>query len=179
MFLQDIHDAPKEVARLIGNLDQLHGTLDHVRQLIEQQYIILRRPGSPGFITKALENCEKQVKALESFANQARSCCNDQQKWRRTWASMKMVAKRQDLDDIQSRLRDAKMDLQFAISSNSWQLQYLYETIFPSRVFTDDRTECITFKASDLSSIEHRRITASNPWPQVRVSVKSQARLDI
>jgi integrase len=123
-FLRNVHDAPKEVVRLVDMLDQLHGTLDHARQLIEQQFIILRLPGSPEFITKALENCEKQVKALERFANQARKGFDDQHKLRRTWASMKMVVKRQDLDDIQGRLRDAKMDLQFAISGNSWQLQY-------------------------------------------------------
>ncbi len=112
---------------LIEVLDQLHGTLDHVRQLIEQQYIVLRLPGSPEFITKALENCEKHVRTLEIIAEKAKKSLHDQPKLRRTWASMKSVFKRQDLDDLQSRLRDAKMDLQFAISSNSWQLQYCVE----------------------------------------------------
>ena len=42
---------------------------------------------------------------------------------RGTWSSVKIVAKKQDIENIQCRLKEAKMDLQFAVSSNSWQLQ--------------------------------------------------------
>ncbi|KAF7506410.1 hypothetical protein GJ744_011764 [Endocarpon pusillum] len=122
-FLRDVRDAPKEVVRLIETLDQLHNTLDGVRQLLEQQFVVLRLPGSPDSITKALENCEKQVKTLETIAEKAKRSLHDQPKLWRTWASIKSVAKRQDLDDMQEQLRDAKRDLQFAISSNSWSLQ--------------------------------------------------------
>ncbi len=123
-FLRDVRDAPEEVVRLIETLDQLHDTLENVRQLIEQQFVVLRLPGSPEFITKALENCEKHVKTLETIAEKAKKSLHDQPKLRRTWASMKNVAKRQGLDDLQIRLKDAKGDLQFAITSNSWKLQY-------------------------------------------------------
>ena len=123
-FLDNVQDAPKEVLRLIETLDQLQGTLNNVRQLIDQQFLVLRLPGSPAFITKAMENCEKQIKALENFASAARRSYEQQQKLRWTWASIRFVATKQDIEDIQCRLRDAKLDLQFALSSNSWQLQY-------------------------------------------------------
>ena len=35
-FLRDVRDVFKEVVRLIETLNQLHNTLDHVRQLLEQ-----------------------------------------------------------------------------------------------------------------------------------------------
>ena len=122
-FLRNVQDAPKEVLRLLETLDQLQGTLDAVRQLIDHQFLVLRLPGSPVFITKAMENCEKQIKALETLVCKARKSLEHQHMLRRTWSSMKFVAKKQDIEDIQHRLRDAKTDLQFAVSSNSWQLQ--------------------------------------------------------
>ena len=122
-FLRNVQDAPIEVLRLLETLEQLHGTLYYVRQLIEHQFLVLRLPGSPVLITKAMENCEKQIKALETVVWKAKRSIGHQHMLRRTWSSMKVVAKKQDIKDIQCRLRDAKMDLQFALSSNSWQLQ--------------------------------------------------------
>ena len=122
-FLKNVQDAPKEILRLIETLDQLQGTLDDVRQLIDQQSLVLRLPGSLTLITKAMENCEKQIKALETFVSAARRSFEHQHKLQRTWASIRVVAKKHDIEDIQCRLRDAKMDLQFAVSSNSWHLQ--------------------------------------------------------
>ena len=122
-FLKNVQDAPKEVLRLVETLDQLQGTLDNVRQLIDHQFLVLRLPGSPVFITKAMENCEKQIKALETVVWKAKKSLGHRHMVRRTWSSIKTVAKKPDIEDIQCRLRDAKMDLQFALSSNSWQLQ--------------------------------------------------------
>ena len=122
-FLKNVQDAPKEMLRLLETLDQLQGTLDNVRQLIDHQFFMSRLPGSPVFIIKAMENCEKQIKALETVVWKARRSFEHQHMLRRTWSSMKLVAKKHDIEDMQCRLKDAKMDLQFAVSSNSWQLQ--------------------------------------------------------
>ena len=122
-FLKNVQGAPKEVLRLLETLEQLQGTLDNVRQLIDHQFLVLRLPGSPVFMNKAMENCEKQIKALETVVWKAKRSLGHQHMLRRKWSSMKIVAKKQDIEHIQCRLRDAKMDLQFALSSNSWQLQ--------------------------------------------------------
>ena len=58
-FLKNVQDTPKEILRLLETLDQLQGTLNNVRQLIDHQFLILRLPGSPVFIIKAMDNCEK------------------------------------------------------------------------------------------------------------------------
>ena len=122
-FLKNVQGAPKEVLKLIETLDQLQSTLDNVRQLIETQFLVLRLPGSPTFIIKAIENCEEQIKVLEAFVNTARKSFERQSRLRKSWASMKVVSKKQDIEDIHCRLRDAKMDLQFALSSKSWHLR--------------------------------------------------------
>lgn len=122
-FLKNVQDAPKEVLRLLETLEQLQCTLDNVRQLIDHQFLVLRLPGSPVFIIKAMDNCEKQIKELETLTCKARKSLEHQHTVRRAWSSVKIVAKRKDIEDIRCRLRDAKMDLQFALSSNSWQLQ--------------------------------------------------------
>lgn len=122
-FLKHIQDAPKEILRLIETLHQLQGTLSNVGQLIETQFLVLRLPGSPVFITKAMENYEKPLEALRTLVDAARTSLEHQHRLRRTWASMRVVAKKKDIKDIQCRLRDAKMDLQSALSNNVWQLQ--------------------------------------------------------
>ena len=122
-FLKNIQDAPEEMLRLLETLEQLQGTLDNVRQRVDQQFLVLRLPGSPVLIAKAMANCERHIKALETVVCKAKRSLGHQHMLRRTWSSMKLVAKKQDIEDIQCRLRDAKMDLQFALSSNSWQLQ--------------------------------------------------------
>ena len=122
-FLRNIEEAPKEVVRLIETLDQLHGTLDHARELFEQQFLVLRLPGSPLFITRALETCENHISELTTISTGISRSFGHQRKVRRTWASMRFVVKKQELEDIRCRLRDAKMDLQSALSSNLWHLQ--------------------------------------------------------
>ncbi len=147
-FLQSVEEAPKEVVRLIETLDQLHGTLDHVRELLEQQCLVLRLPGSPLFITRALENCEKHITELTTISTGISRSFDHQRKVRRTWALMRFVVKKQDLEDIRGRLRDAKMDLQSAISSNLWHLQ-CERTLFGFKL--------LLIKAQVVSDTEYQR----------------------
>ncbi|KAL2039706.1 hypothetical protein N7G274_007565 [Stereocaulon virgatum] len=83
-FLHDVRDAPKETIRLTELLDQFHGTLDHVKSLLEQQYLVLRLPGSPVHMFRALENCEKTVQQLESLVKKAKESFGHQQCVKRT-----------------------------------------------------------------------------------------------
>ena len=122
-FITGVQDAPSEVIRLGQVLDQLSGTLKQVNHLLEQQYLVLRLPGSPVFITNALENCEKRIKALEKVTQKAKMKMDRQSQARRSWPAMRFVLKKDDIREMQSQLRDAEAGLQTAILSNSWQLQ--------------------------------------------------------
>ena len=122
-FITGVQDAPSEVIRLGQVLDQLNGTLKQVSHLLEQQYLVLRLPGSPVFITNALMNCEKKIKALEEVTLKAKIKMDRQNQARRSWAAMRFVLKKDDIREMQSQLRDAETGLQTAMLSNSWQLQ--------------------------------------------------------
>lgn len=124
-FLTSIQDAPSEIIKLGQTLDQLNSVLKQVSYLLEQQYLVLRLPGSPVFITNALENCEKRIKTLEDVIQKAKKSMDHRGRVQRSWATMRFVSKKEDIQEMQSQLRDAQAGLQTAMLSNSWQLQYV------------------------------------------------------
>lgn len=121
-FVKEINNAPSDLVQLGETLEQLASVLGHVKQLLEQQLLVLRLPGSPFFIFDALRNCERRVKPLDEIVNRAKGACNDYRA-KRMWDSLRFILKKEQLQELQSQLRDAKFDLQFAVSTNSWQLQ--------------------------------------------------------
>ena len=123
-FLTSVQDAPSEVIKLGQTLDQFNTTLKQVRYLFEQQYPVLRLPGSPVFITNALETCEKRIKTLEDVIHKAKSAMDHPNRVHRSWAAIKFVPKKEIIREMQVQLRDAEAGLQTAMLSNSWQLQY-------------------------------------------------------
>ncbi|CAD6581412.1 MAG: hypothetical protein ASARMPRED_000606 [Alectoria sarmentosa] len=131
-FLTSIQDAPSEIIKLGHTLDQLNGVLKQVSYLLEQQYLVLRLPGSPVFITNALENCEKRIKALEDVIQKAKKSMDHRGRVQRSWATMRFVSKKEDIQEMQSQLRDAQAGLQTAMLSNSWQLQMHHISISSS-----------------------------------------------
>ena len=128
-FLTSVQDAPIEVTKLGQTLDQLNSTLQQVSYLLEQQYLVQRLPGSPVFITKALENCERRINTLEGYVQKAKVTMDHGNRVHRSWAAMRFISKRDDVRELQSQLRDAEAGLQTAILSNSWQLQYTFQAV--------------------------------------------------
>ena len=124
-FLSSVQGAPNEITKLAQTLDQLNSTLKQVSSLLEQQYLVLRLPGSPVFIANALENCEKRIKTLENVIQKVKNSMDHQNRVQRSWAAMRFVSKKEDIQEWQSQLRDAEAGLQTAMLSNSWQLQYI------------------------------------------------------
>ena len=124
-FLRSVQNAPSELIKLVETLEQLHGTLNQVRHLLEQQYSILRLPGSTVFMESALRDCNKKISMLENVVNEAKVSLAHQNRVKRTWAAMKLVSKKEDIQEMQSQLLHAETGLQTAMLSNSWQLQYI------------------------------------------------------
>ena len=124
-FLTSVQDAPSEISKLCQTVDQFNGTLKQVSYLLEQQCLVLRLPGSPVFITNALENCGKRIKTLEGVTLKATTAMNHRNRVHRSWAAMKFGRKKEDVREMQSQLRDAEAGLRTAMLSNSWQLQYV------------------------------------------------------
>lgn len=128
-FLTSVQDAPSEVVKLGQTLDQLNSTLKQVSYLLEQQYLVLRLPGSPVFITNALENCERRIKMLEDVIQKAKMSMDHRNAVKRSWAAMRFVSKKEEIQEMQNQLRDAEAGLQTAMLSNSWQLPYIFQEV--------------------------------------------------
>ena len=124
-FLTSVQDAPSEVSKLCQTVDQLNGTLKQVSYLLEQQCLVLRLPGSPVFITNALENCEKRIKTLEGVILKAKTAMDHKNRVHRSWAAIKFGWKKEDVREMQNQLHEAEAGLRTAMLSNSWQLQYV------------------------------------------------------
>lgn len=54
---------------------------------------------------------------------------NHRNRVQRSWAVMRFVLKKEDIQEMQSQLRDAETGLQTAMMSNSWQLKYIFEAV--------------------------------------------------
>ena len=125
-FLRSVQNAPNELIKLVETLEQLHGTLNQVKHLLEQQYSILRLPGSPVFMESALQNCNRKISTLEKAVNEAKVSLARQSRMMRTWTAMKLVSKKEEIREMQSQLLQAETGLQTATLRNSWQLQYMH-----------------------------------------------------
>ena len=142
-FLANVQDAPSEISKLGQSVDQLNGALKQVSYLLEQQFLVLRLPGSPIFITNALEDCEKRLKTLETVIQKVKTAMGHKSRVHKSWAAIKFVLKKEDIWEMQSQLRDAEAGLRTAMLSNSWQLQYVFQARNFSIGSTNRGTECI------------------------------------
>ena len=122
-FLEGVENAPSELTNLVEILDRLRGILTHVQSLLEQQNLILRVPVSPQIILDALVHCKKKIDPLEQLVKKLRQSGSDRRRVQRSWASIRFVCHKERIKDLKDGIRDAKIDLQLAISSNTWQLQ--------------------------------------------------------
>ena len=132
-FLTSVQDAPNEVVKLGQTLDLLNGTLKQVTYLLEQQYRTLSLPCSSVHITNALENCEKRIKTLDGVIQKAKTNMDHRNRVHRSWAAMRFLWKKEEIQEMRNQLRDAEAGLQTAMLSNTWQLQYIKS--FYSREF--------------------------------------------
>lgn len=122
-FLKDIQNAPNELVRLGETLDQLNSVLNYVRNLLEQQFITSRLPGTPTFILHGLQDCERKLEPLKRLVDDAKVSSNQRRRAHRAWASTKLASKKDDLQRLERQLMNAKSDLHFAVTGNLWQLQ--------------------------------------------------------
>lgn len=123
-FLHDVNHAPTELARLVESLDQLNSTLNQTRHLVEQQFLVLRLPGSLAYISNALKNCERKVEALNDFVKKVAKSISHQHRLQRMW-SFSRTQMKDEASVLQNQLRDATISLQCATMNNSWHLHYV------------------------------------------------------
>ena len=145
-FIKDLRNVPGELTRLCENLDQLGSLLGNVKQLLEQQFLISRLPGTPIFIMSALQQCSRALEPLKKIVDEAKDASNGHRSIR-TGKSLRHVMKKEHIQELLSQLRDAKFDLQSAVLNNSWQLQYVINSMMLLTVLIID-----SIQHSDLMS---------------------------
>lgn len=121
-FVREIKNTPTEFIRLGETLEQLGSVLDYVKQLLEQQLLIHQLPGSSIIILHTLQECERRMEPLKEMVYRVREAGKDDRA-KRIWKSISFVLKKEHLQELDRQLQNAKIDLQFAVSANSWQLQ--------------------------------------------------------
>lgn len=122
-FVKDIRNAPGELLELSESLVQLELVLHEVNLLLHQSYMVLRLPGSPILLLRALEACERRMKPLQTIIEEAIDNKEQKSRAQRTRASFKLVAKKERLRELRTYLRDASFNLSTAISVHSSQMQ--------------------------------------------------------
>ncbi|KAL9024162.1 MAG: hypothetical protein Q9196_006721, partial [Gyalolechia fulgens] len=122
-FLRSVQNAPDELRGLVDLLDQLQGTLGHVRDLIEQQSSVLTSPGSLRSIAAALQNCEKSLKKLKGLVDRLKRSLDRQHRIQRAWASLRTVLNKEELLELRKQIQESLIALQLSITINSAQLQ--------------------------------------------------------
>jgi len=122
-FVKDIQDAPRELLELSATLDQLHPILKEVHDYLKRKCSNSRLPGSPLAILGALERCERRIKPLDVIIHKIKGNMEQGNRARRTWASFKLVIKKEKFHELQTQLQDAMNDLSTAMVVNLCQLQ--------------------------------------------------------
>lgn len=119
-FFHEIRDVPKELLTLVQLLNRQDDCFKLVRDFVEQQNSTSSvSPASLTLILNTLGDCETIFETLESFVNKARSSLVHRNQLQRTWASLRIALKKEDIQELQNQLRDATNALHVAITINS------------------------------------------------------------
>jgi len=123
-FLRSINEAPNELKRLIDLLEQLDLILDGIGALQSKQKDQDGVPNMHAAVIRALQKCQSRLELLAGVVDKAKNGLNKSSKVSRTWASLKLTLKKRDMDEFESRLEQAMINLQTAIMMNIAHVQY-------------------------------------------------------
>lgn len=128
--LRDVRNAPDELARLTGALDQLELLLIQVKVYIEQQSRSESLPGSIGLVQSALVTCESTIDRLTKLANTLQASFERPGRLQKLWASVKTVLRREDLARLHSQVDENMRNLQISVLINMSHLQCVPQRLF-------------------------------------------------
>jgi len=118
-LFRSIRGSPKQLSHLVETLDQLRDNLDSARLFIDKHITNNGLSDTLLAVTNALKRCQSKVTMLEEFVNKVRTYLDCQSGIRKSLGSLKIVMKREDMQEILSQVRDATDGLQTAVSISS------------------------------------------------------------
>lgn len=122
-FLRNVANAPSELLTIVDLLELLHHNLGHLEQLIRSQESLGVRLSSLALFGSALKNCEKRLDTAIKLVAELKASRVRDHRLQKIWGSLKIVSKKEDLQIVQTQLRDACMALQMAIATNAAEVQ--------------------------------------------------------
>lgn len=124
-LLRSIEHGPKELITLGDLLDQIHETMKHVERVVQSQASMEYPPASYNAIRSAMTMSRKRLAMLEDFIGALKASFARQRWLKKARLMVKIVSNKEDIQVLQSQLRDALSALHMAISTNSADVQYV------------------------------------------------------
>ena len=118
-FLNEVQNAPKELARLNDTLGQYADLMIAADDLATQQKQIGGQPGSLSIIEGALQRCRSTVERLHASVKIAQSHFRSQRGARKAWASFKTAMRREEVEELHDRVLQDIQSLQTALIINN------------------------------------------------------------
>ena len=121
-FIRSIQDAPEELANLGSSVDQLETILHRVTTLVQSQSQDTDNPGSMDMLERAVRNCEPNVTKLGKLVDKLQKKFGQSGKRRAAWASLRVVVRKEDLNQYRSLIQGDLMALNTAIAFGAYEM---------------------------------------------------------
>lgn len=113
MVLRAVKEAPDFLSRLRDALHHVVLVLTYVNAPIRQQDTIGSLRSSTEYLN-ALRRCWTTMMSLDSFVKELKVSLSRQYWIRRKWTSFKTVFRKENIENLQDQVREARASLEFA-----------------------------------------------------------------
>ena len=118
-LIKDVAKAPEELLALVRYLEDFKDSLNGTAEFIQCLHSGSDRRNFLNGINCAVEYCADTIKSIEVLINKAKGSRSPQNQLQKKLSSLKYVLKKDEIDEMQTRLDRAVTRLNFAISVNS------------------------------------------------------------
>ena len=118
-LIKDVAKAPEELLALVRYLENFKDSLNDTEEFIQHLHSGSDRRNFLNGINNAVEYCTDTIKSIEVLINKAKGSRSPQNQLQKKLSSLKYVLKKDEIDEMQTRLDRAVNRLTFAISVNS------------------------------------------------------------
>ena len=118
-LIKDVAKAPEELLALVRYLEDFKDSLNGTAEFIQHFHSASDQKNFLNGINNAVEYCADTIKSIEVLINKAKGSRSPQNQLQKKLSSLKYVLKKDEIDEMQTRLDRAVTRLNFAISVNS------------------------------------------------------------
>ena len=119
-IITTLRNAQRDLAALVGYLEQLKGSLTGAESVIERLSGKADQQKSLETIKSAVDFCNKTLTSLEVRVGKINGSGHSPNKLKKTVTSLKYYLKKEEILEVQSQLHKAMMTVDQAILTNNW-----------------------------------------------------------